>query len=96
MAYLGIMRNIDPTENMRREMINEINSQVTSDETLERMRLEATHGKGNVWNTHELQERFEVRGFLAPFCSVTEKATGKQGLVMFQHNPRFYFGFQPS
>ncbi len=63
---------------------------------LEREELEKKYGKDNVWDTTELQETFEVKGFAAPFCVVTKKDTGEKGAVIFQHMPRFYFAFQPS
>ena len=78
---------IDPTENIRREMVAEINAAPGSREA-----LEAQYGK--VWNTSELSEDFEVTGFLAPFVVVRRKSDGKKGSLTFQHSPRFYFSFQ--
>ena len=77
----------DPTEDARKDMVEEINCIVGDREILEK-----THGK--VWDTKELQLDFNVQGFLAPFVSVTRKADGKKGTLTFQHNPRFYFDFQ--
>jgi len=48
---------------------------------------------GDVWNTSELQQTFTVHGFRAPYVSVTRKADGKRGSLMFDHDPRFYYGF---
>lgn len=79
----------DPTETYRKALTIELNR-----EPSERERLEAQFGKGNVWDTQELQEQFSVQGFMAPFCVVTRKADGVVGSVMFQHHPRFYFNFQ--
>jgi len=82
----------DPTEGIRRVMVAGINGEVESDDdTAERARLEADYGQ--VWDTEQLQEDFEVHGFLAPMVSVTQKATGKKGALLFQHMPRFYFKF---
>ena len=78
---------IDPTENIRREMVAEINAAPGSREA-----LEAQYGK--VWNTSEMSEDFEVTGFLAPFVVVRRKSDGKKGSLTFQHSPRFYFSFQ--
>lgn len=78
----------DPTEEIRREMVKEINSDPRSREA-----LEEKHGKGNVWDTEELQKEFKVKGFMAPFCMVERKSDGKVGVVEFQHHPRFYYGF---
>jgi len=78
----------DHTEGIRREMVSAINADPN-----ERAALEAKHGK--VWDTKEVQEDFEVLGFMAPFIGVTEKATGRKGSMMFQHMPRYYFSFTP-
>jgi hypothetical protein len=78
----------DPTESTRREMTAEINAIEGSREY-----LEAKHGK--VWDTSELQEQFEVLGFMSPFTIVRRRCDGVRGSVMFQANPRFYFQSQP-
>lgn len=79
----------DPTENIRREMVTEINADPGSREA-----LEAQHGQ--VWDTDQLQQEFEVIGFGAPFVVVRRRADGAKGSLMFQHSPRFYFSFQPA
>ncbi len=76
----------DPTESIRREMVAEINAVQGS-----REHMESLHGQ--VWDTQQLREDFEVTGFMAPFVGVTRKADNKAGIMMFQHNPRFYFEF---
>ena len=48
---------------------------------------------GQVWDTQQLQEDYEVHGFLAPFCLVTRKRDNVTGSLIFQHLPRFYFEF---
>ncbi len=78
----------DPTESIRRQMLGEINAAPGSREY-----LEAKHGQ--VWDTEQLQEDFEVLGFMAPLIAVCRKADRMKGSLMFQANPRFYFGFQP-
>ena len=77
----------DPTEVVRREMVAEINSKATS-----RAALENKHGQ--VWDTGELQEEFSVLSFLAPFVFVRRRSDDVTGTVMFQHDPRLYYGFQ--
>lgn len=77
----------DPTETIRRELVKEINAEPGSREA-----LEAQHGQ--VWDTDQLREEFEVIGFGAPLVVVRRKADGQKGSMMFQHNPRFYFGFE--
>lgn len=78
----------DSTEMSRRMLVDVINMVPRERESLEKIH-------GEVWDTKELQETFEVIGFAAPFCMVTKKSTGEKGAVMFQHMPRFYFKFAP-
>ena len=78
----------DSTEAIRRQQTAAINAIEGSREY-----LEAKHGQ--VWDTSELQDEFEVIGFIAPFVGVIRRADGVRGSVMFQANPRFYFSFQP-
>jgi len=79
---------IDETEPIRREMVATINSQPGS-----RADLEAKHGR--VWDTSQLSEDFEVLGFAAPLVVVRRRSDRVRGSLIFQHSPRFYFGFQP-
>jgi hypothetical protein len=76
----------DPTEQLRRERLAEINSDPSGRES-----LEATHGQ--VWSTDELRQDFDVIGFAAPLVVARRKANGKLGSLEFQHQPRFYFNF---
>jgi hypothetical protein len=78
----------DPTETIRRTMVQQINTDVG-----DRERLEAQHGQ--VWDTQQLQADFDVLGFSAPLIVVRERSTGRMGSLFFQHSPRFYWGFQP-
>lgn len=78
----------DETEAIRREMVAQINAEPGS-----RAALEAKHGQ--VWDTDQLRDEFEVIGFMAPLVGVRRRSDGVKGSLMFQHNPRFYFGFQP-
>jgi hypothetical protein len=78
----------DPTESIRRRMLADINAAPGSREY-----LEAKHGQ--VWDTDQLQEDFEVPGFAAPLVVVRRCSDGVKGSLMFQANPRFYFGFEP-
>jgi hypothetical protein len=78
----------DPTEDIRRQMLDEINAAPGSREYLE-------YKHGQVWDTTQLQEDFEVLGFLAPVAVVRRRADGVKGSLMFQGSPRFYFGFDP-
>ena len=73
----------------------EINAEDTSGPDLDpkecRIRLEAKHGK--IWNSYELARDFEVMRFAPPFVAVIRRADGQLGTVIFQHEPRFYWGF---
>ncbi len=46
---------------------------------------------GPTWDTRELQEAFEVKGFAAPFVAVRRKSDGREGVLEFIHSPRVYF-----
>ena len=76
----------DPTEAARRERLAKINAEPGSREA-----LEGQHGQ--VWDTQQLAQDFEVIGFLAPLVVVRRKADGVKGSLEFQHMPRFYFNF---
>ena len=79
----------DPTEATRKELLVQINAEPGSREA-----LESEHGQ--VWDTNQLREEFEVIGFMAPVVVVRRKADGQKGSLFFQHSPRFYFDFQPA
>jgi hypothetical protein len=77
----------DPTEDIRRQRLAELNAVTGSREA-----LEAEHGR--VWTTQELTEAFEVLGFLAPLVVVRRRSDGVKGSLEFQHGPpRLYFNF---
>ena len=78
----------DPTETIRRQRLAEINAEPGSREALEA-------GHGQVWNTTELSQDFNVLGFMAPYVVVRRKSDGVKGSLEFQHNPRLYFNFSP-
>lgn len=73
--------------------IKDYGQQVNSDESAARTDLESRYGQ--VWNTDQLREAFDVVGFCAPFVVVVRKSDGKRGSMEFTHSPRFYFGFHP-
>lgn len=76
----------DQTETIRRNEQQEINADPNGREA-----LEAKHGQ--VWDTTQLQEDFDVLGFLAPYVVVARKESGQKGSLKFQGSPRFYFGW---
>lgn len=77
----------DPTENIRKQMVAEINAEPGSREYLEQKH-------GQVWDTQQLQEDFDVLGFLSPVVVVARKSDGVKGSLFFQAAPRFYYGFK--
>lgn len=77
----------DPTESIRKELLATINAEPGSREA-----LEADHGQ--VWDTRQLGDDFDVLGFMAPVVVVRRKSDGQKGSLFFQHRPRFFFGFE--
>jgi hypothetical protein len=77
----------DETEGIRRVMVAEINSAAA-----ERTELEQRLGE-RVWSTDELRADFTVEGFMAPMVIVRRKSDGVRGTLFFQHDPRYYWGF---
>lgn len=80
----------DPTESIRRLMVDAINSAPAT-----REQLEEAYGADNVWDTAELTAAFTVISFAAPFAMVRRTSDGAKGAVEFQHRPRFYYEFTP-
>ena len=79
---------IDETEGIRRGMVATINANAGP-----RAELESQYGQ--VWDTSQLQDDFEVIGFAAPFVVVKRRSDGVKGSLMFQNSPRFYHSFRP-
>jgi hypothetical protein len=77
----------DPTEQVRRDMLRDINAGPESC----RQELEARFGQ--VWDTEELGRDFEVVGFAAPLVVVIRRSDGVRGSLAFKHDPRFYFSW---
>ena len=68
---------MDETEAIRREAVAQINSAVESDDKIaERARLEAIYGE--VYDTDQIRQIFEVLGFAAPFMIVKWKSDGRK------------------
>jgi hypothetical protein len=78
----------DETEQIRRHRLVEINVEPGSREA-----LEAKYGE--VWDTDELIRDFEALGFMAPLIVVRRRSDGQKGSLEFQHQPGFYFTWQP-
>ena len=78
----------DATENVRRELVRQLNAEPKG-----RAALELKHGQ--VWDTDELRRDFEVKGFAAPLVVVRRRSDAVLGTLFFQHEPRFYFDFSP-
>jgi hypothetical protein len=75
----------DPTEQDRRALIPQMPH-------LAQQELDAGRP---VWDTDAMRAEFTVTGFLAPFVTVTRKADGQKGTLMFTSAPRFYFAWVP-
>ena len=73
----------DSTEGLRRELQRAINDG------------EIQPG-GQIWTTEQLREDFEILSFLAPCVIVRRRSDGARGALMFRHNPRVYFDFEPT
>jgi hypothetical protein len=50
--------------------------------------------KGRVWSGAELQEEFEVIGFVCGYVVVKHKVTGKRGSMLFESYPRLYHSLE--
>tara|TARA_R110000824_G_scaffold386964_1_gene582067 strand:+ start:29 stop:286 length:258 start_codon:yes stop_codon:yes gene_type:complete len=81
----------DQTEKIRRVQQALINEEAAKADDPE-VELKAKYGQ--LWNTSELQKEFTVRGFLAPYVTVTRKLDGANGSMLFSHRPRFYHSFK--
>jgi hypothetical protein len=66
---------------------------ILNERAWEREQLEKEYGQ--VWDTEQLQDDFEVLSFMAPMALVRRKSDGKMGGILFQHLPRYYFFFNP-
>ena len=77
----------DPTEYIRMTLLTKINAEPDSREA-----LEAKHGQ--VWDTDQLGEDFDVFGFAAPLVVVRRKSDDQKGSLLFQAEPRIYFAFK--
>jgi hypothetical protein len=72
----------DPTEDLRRKMLETNQPQRDLEEAEER------------WDHNTVRDEFEIVGFMAPFCVAIRKSTGKRGSLEFTHHPRWYFNWQ--
>ena len=73
----------EKAEEVRRELLPIINSTPVEE-------LPLPH-----WDAEALLNEFEVIGFAAPLVVVRKRDTGEKGSLMFKHNPRIYFGWEP-
>jgi len=82
----------------RERLAAEINGRDTAGPELDpaecRRRLEAEHGQ--VWSGLELGRDFEVEAFSPPLVVAVRRSDGVRGTLVFQHQPRFYWGFEPA
>jgi hypothetical protein len=77
------MKMTDPTESVRRDMIETGQPHRDLAEAKDR------------WTTDEMVRDFEAIGFLAPFVIVKRRSDGVKGSLEFTHSPRVYFNWTP-
>ena len=63
--------------------------QYGEEKKMDKSELEELYGE--VFNTSEVQVKYQIESFLAPFCFAKERETGKDCVLQFQHEPRFYW-----
>ena len=49
---------------------------------------------GEKMTTGEMQEKYTVEGFSAPYVTVKRKSDGASGSLEFGHSPRVYFNWK--
>jgi hypothetical protein len=55
------------------------------------------HGISECWDTDEVQQVFEITGFMSPACFAVKRDTGEKGTPLFGNLPgRVYYGWKPS
>lgn len=72
-------------------MVGQLGGVEIMNQPVDRKYFEDTYGQ--VWDTSELIDEFEVIGFLAPFVSVRRRSDNVKGSMMFNHKPRYYHSF---
>jgi hypothetical protein len=72
-------------------IIQDHGEQVPDDKAVARAQLEAQYGE--VLDTSQMQAKYSVEGFAAPYVVVTRKEDGVRGSLAFTHSPRFYHTF---
>ena len=77
----------DASEEIRRHEVARLDRRRQEREQLERI-------YGQVWDTDELTEQFEVLGFRAPYVVVRDLDPREEGSLKFQHEPRYYFSWR--
>ena len=82
----------DATETYRRAAVQAINAHAPQGDDA---RAVLTEEFGQVWDTTEVQRDYKVLGIMAPFILARRKSDGVLGTMLFQHNPRFYYSFEP-
>jgi len=58
-------------------------------------RAELEETEDQVWTTEEVKQEFEISGFKGPFALARHLGSGDVGTLIFQDNPRYYFGWNP-
>lgn len=58
-------------------------------------RAELEETEERVWDSDEVRDDFDIVGFKAPFAMAIHIDTNTSGTLLFQDNPRYYFGWNP-
>ena len=69
-------------------------NEVSGPNTTNEFKNELIAKHGEVLTTIELQEKYSVLSFCAPFVKIERKTDKAEGYMQFTHMPRFYFDFQ--
>jgi hypothetical protein len=82
----------------RLNLAAEINARDTAGPELDpvecRKLLEQEHGQ--VWDSFQLARDFDVEAFSPPLVVAVRRCDGVRGTLVFQHEPRFYWAFNPA
>ena len=58
-------------------------------------RSELLETEAEVWDSDEVRGEFEITGFKSPFALARHLGSGQRGTLLFQDDPRYYFGWSP-
>ena len=79
--------SVEADESIRKHEVARLNRRMQDRDALEQV-------YGQVWDTAELWDQFDILGFRAPYVVVRDLDTGEKGSLKFQHDPRYYFAWK--